>query len=114
MLTGTTGIVSNAEDFEFVVTVTDTDTGDLIDLSTVTEIELSIKDQQTGCVVVALTKSGGGIVVTDTGVFTASVTEAQASNLCAKTYKITGRYTNAGKTRTFLAGSLPVVDGAVD
>lgn len=111
MYQGSLPATSNREDFEAIFQLVDEDTGDLIDLSSAT-IEFDISES--GCKpLITATTDNGKITLVETTTFRVAIPRAEMANLCAGQYDIGATVENAGETRSFLIGALPVLDGRV-
>lgn len=111
MYQGSLPATSNREDFEAIFQLVDEDTGDLIDLSAAT-IEFDISEP--GCrPLITATTDNGKITLVETTTFRVAIPRAEMANLCAGQYDVGATVENAGETRSFLIGALPVLDGRV-
>lgn len=113
MYTGTLDPVSNRATWIVNYEITDVETGDLIDLSGVDEITIEIRDPKTQSAILTGTKTGGDIVISDTGVFTWTFSATDMRTLCAKTYEVGCTLTDNSETVQLMIGTLPVYDGVV-
>lgn len=113
MFTGTLEPVSNRATWIANYELTDAETGDLIDLSGVDEITIDIRDPHTRTQMLSATKTGGEIVISDTGVFTWTFSVTQMRTLDPKTYEVGCTLTDNSETVQLLIGMLPVYDGVV-
>ena len=111
MFTGTLAPVSNADDWIDSVEVTDEETGDLIDISGATEIEINVRDQATRANRLAGSLTGGEITRPETGVFAWSFTAAEMGALCAGTYEVVIRIEIDAISTALVLGTLPVLNG---
>jgi ribosomal protein L30E len=108
MFIGALDPVSNKATWTVQYELSDAETGDLIDLSDVDTITVSIRDPQTKTQLLSTT----GTVV-DTGVFSWTFTATQMGTLCAKAYEVGCTLTKDSETLQLLIGQLPVLDGIV-
>lgn len=99
--------VTNREDWTQPFEVLDEDTGDAIELSA-DDIVVQIKDRRS-----MTTRLTAGISIVDTGVFEASFTEEQLSQICPETHWIGGTVTLEGETVQLFHGTIPILDGVV-
>src|SRR5262245_24065408 len=113
MLTGTLNPVSNQatwiEDFQLL----DIETGDLIDISTATEIKIVVRDPVSKSSVLTLKLSSGEVVVVSIGVFEWRAEASQMRTLTARTYELGCIIDQDGDTVQLIIGTLPVLDGIV-
>jgi len=113
---GTFATISNREDWNFTVELTEAETGDVVDL---TGVAVDIALRAAGDTTALLTgdiDDGHVSIVGDPidGIFTVTFTETEVSVLCAKTYEVGIRLTNpAGDMSQLFIGTLPVLDGIV-
>lgn len=113
MITGALDPVSNKATWIVNYELTDAETDELIDLSGVDEITIAIRDPKTNSSVLTASKTGGDVVVSDTGVFTWTFTATEMRTLQAKTYEVGCTLTEGSETIQLLIGTLPVYDGVV-
>ena len=108
MIIGALNPVSNKATWVAQFELTDAGADELIDLSDVDTITVSIRDPQTKNQM--LTTTG---TVIDTGVFGWTFSATQMGTLCAKTYEVGCTLTKDDETLQILIGHLPVLDGIV-
>lgn len=113
MLTGALDPVSNRATWIVNYELTDAETGDLIDLSGVDQITICIRDPKTSDAILTGTKTGGDIVISDTGVFTWTFSATQMRKLDAQIYEVGCTITDDNQTVQLIIGMLPVFDGIV-
>lgn len=111
MYQGSLPATSNREDFEAIFQLVDEDTGDLIDLTSAT-IEFDISEPGCTPLITATTDNGKITLVEDT-TFRVAIARSEMACLCAGQYDVGATVENAGETRSFLIGALPVLDGRV-
>jgi hypothetical protein len=105
--------VSNHEDWDETITLFDPDTGEVLDLSTVTALELIVwdPDSRTNMITLAL---GSGLTIPSAanGVIELHVAEGTMNTLQAKNYAFRLGMTIGGAVKDIiLPGILPVEDG---
>lgn len=113
MLTGPLTPVSNRETWTGSYEVSDAETGDLIDLSTATEITIEVRAPTTGSPEFTLSLTGGDITIAALGVFEWRAEASAMRSLCAKTYEIGCTIEIGDDTVQLIVGRLPVIDGIV-
>lgn len=111
MYQGSLPATSNREDFEAIYQLVDEDTGDPIDLTAAT-IEFDISEPGCRPLITATTENGKITLVEDT-TFRVAIPRSEMANLCAGQYDVGATIENAGETRSFIIGALPVLDGRV-
>lgn len=111
MFTGTLDPVSNKADWIETFEVFDDETGDPVDLSTATEIEVEIKTRGKDYVHQSASLTGGTVEHVETGVIQWTFTDSQMATLCAGTYDAKVRITKDDIVTQLVIGSLPVLDG---
>jgi hypothetical protein len=121
MLTGTLSPVSNQADWIECFGIDDAETGEPIDLSEASEIEIEICEQHCGHgrdygtstrrALQSATLSDETITLPETGIFEWSFTAAQMQTLCAGTYDVRLRITKDDIVTQLLIGTLPVLAG---
>lgn len=111
MYQGSLPATSNREDFEAIFQLVDEDTGDLIDLTSAS-IEFDISEPGCRPLITATTDNGKITLVEDT-TFRVAIPRSEMANLCAGQYDVGAMIENAGETRSFIIGALPVLDGRV-
>jgi len=111
MYQGSLPATSNREDFEAIFQLVDEDTGDPIDLTAAT-IEFDISEPGCRPLITATTDNGKITLVEDT-TFRVFIARDEMACLCAGQYDVGATVENEGETRSFLIGSLPVLDGRV-
>lgn len=111
MYRGQVAEVSNREDVELFYQLMDEDTDELIDLSTVTAIVASVRDNE--CERINLSLETGEITLVETDTMRVFISETSMAGLCPGTYQIGITVTNAGFTPQLIAGSMAVVNGIV-
>lgn len=111
MYQGTLEPTSNREDFERLFQLVDEDTGDLIDL---TSASIVFDISEPGCSprIIATTENGKITLVEDS-VFRVFIARSEMACLCNGQYDVGSTIENAGETKSFIIGSLPVLDGRV-
>jgi hypothetical protein len=105
--------VSNQEDWDETFTLSDPDTGDVQDLSTVTALELVLWDPDTRASMLTLSL-GSGLTIpsAENGVIELHVAEATMTGFTAKNYAFRlGMTINGAVKDIILPGILPVEDG---
>jgi hypothetical protein len=111
MYQGSLPATSNREDFEAIFQLVDEDTGDLIDLTSAS-IEFDISEP--GCTPrLTATTDNGKITLVETTTFRVAFSRSEMSCLCAGQYDVGSTVENGGTTRSFIIGTLPVLDGRV-
>lgn len=111
MYQGSLPATSNREDFEAIFQLVDDDTGDLIDLTSAT-IQFDISEP--GCHPrITATTNNGKITLVENTTFRVAITRDEMASLCAGQYDVGSTVENAGETRSFIIGTLPVLDGRV-
>lgn len=113
MLTATLSPVSNRADWIDAYGLYDIDTEDPIDVSSATEITVSIRDASSQAIILTATLSDGSVDHIEDGVFQWSFSASSMRNLCAKTYEVGCTIEIDDQTIQLLIGQLPVVDGIV-
>lgn len=113
MYAGTLDPVSNRQTWVVNYELTDAETDELIDLSGVDEITVCIRDPQSQSAILTATKTGGEIVISDTGVFTWTFSATDMRTLDPKTYEVGCTLEDNDETIQLLIGMLPVYDGIV-
>lgn len=93
--------------------LTDSESGDAIDITDAEEITVSIRDPKSKCILLTGTLTGGEISLVDDGTFEITFDEDTMGALVAKTYEIGCTIKINGDTTQLLVGKLPVVDGIV-
>lgn len=111
MYQGSLPATSNREDFEAIFQLVDEDTGDLISLTSAS-IEFDISEPGCRPIITATTNNGKITLVEDT-TFRVAIARSEMESLCAGLYDVGATVENEGETRSFLIGSLPVLDGRV-
>lgn len=111
MYQGSLPATSNREDFEAIFQLVDEDTGDLINLTSAS-IEFDISEPGCRPIITATTDNGKITLVEDT-TFRVAIARSEMASLCAGLYDVGATVENAGETRSFLIGALPVLDGRV-
>ena len=111
MYQGSLPATSNREDFEAIFQLVDEDTGDLINLTSAS-IEFDISDPGCRPIITATTDNGKITLVEDT-TFRVAIARSEMASLCAGQYDVGATVENAGETRSFRIGALPVLDGRV-
>ena len=102
---------SNREDFERLFQIVDDDTGDLVDL---TSASLVFDISEPGCSPrIIATTDNGKITLVEDSVFRVFIARSEMTGLCAGQYDVGATVENAGETKSFIIGSLPVLDGRV-
>lgn len=116
MFFGALDPVSNKATWSENLELLDSETGDPIDLSAVTEITLEVRDMESHSAVLTGTYTGGEVIIvgasTD-GVFQWEFSVAQMRALQAKTYDVGCTIEQDGDTVQLIIGHLPVLDGVV-
>jgi hypothetical protein len=103
---------SNRADWVFTGQITDANTGDLLDLSSLSFV-FSICDQD-NCPRLTASTANGKFTVLGLGIFRWQFTKAEMSTLCAGTYPTGFTMSNSDpQTVQLSTGSLPIVDGDV-
>lgn len=113
MFTGTLPPVSNRATWTDDYELRDIETGDLIDLSTATEITIEARALSSASPELTLSLTGGDITIVGTGVFEWRAEASAMRNLCAKTYEIGCTIEIGDDTAQLIIGRLPVLDGIV-
>lgn len=114
MITGALPAVSNRETLNLQIEIFDDDAGELIDLSTATEITIAIAPRGTSrAPILTATLTGGGVTNAQTGTLDCVFSVDQMRTLCAGTYDIGGTLVKDGETSQFMIGALPILDGIV-
>ena len=113
MFNGSLDPVSNKATWIVNYELSDADTGDLIDLSSVDEITVEVRDAVSKASLLTASKTGGDVVISDTGVFTWTFTATQMRTLGAKTYEVGCTIEDNDEVAQLLIGTLPVHDGIV-
>ena len=90
----------------------DVDAGDLIDLSSATEIYFEIKDATTKCVLVEATIANGKIETVDSNSFRVNLTPSDLGNICAGQYLANISYTVDGVKRDPVIATITILEGA--
>ena len=104
--------VSNKATWMALYELRDDETDELIDLSSVNEITIEVRDKS--CVtVLSATLTGGSIEHVDTGIFKWTFSKDQMSALTAKTYEVGCILEGEGESLQLIIGTLPVLDGVV-
>lgn len=111
MYVGSLPEASNREDYEYLAQIVDSDTGDLINLTSAT-IVAQISDQS-GCQKILLGTASGEITLPDVGTFRILIPRASMTCLCAGQYHVGITVKNSDLTTSFIIGTLPVLDGNV-
>lgn len=75
-------------------------------------VTLSLRDRESGCVVVTGSLASGALVVTGDGLITYTFAPSIMSGLCAKAYDCGGLYTDTtGVVTQFFLGGINVYEG---
>lgn len=112
MKTGSLDTVSSSATWREQFEVTDSETGDPIDLETdVDEITVKFRDQASRSEVMSASLTGGAITVIDTGVFEVAFTADQMGGLDPKTYEVGALVEIDGDTEQIFLGYLSIVRG---
>lgn len=114
MITGSLGVVSNREDWDFEITVIDKDTSEAIDISAATEIVISVRRQGDGSPEITSTIGDGVTLSATTGVFDWHVDESTVHTLIAGTYDVGMRSDIASAKKSIFVGTIAVLDGVVE
>lgn len=96
--------------------LTDSETGDGVDLTSVTEIVVEIVDPDTGASALSATKTGGGVVVVGSatdGVFQWRFESTSMRALEAKQYEVGCTISQDGDDVQLIIGTLSILDGVV-
>ena len=113
MYIGNLSPASNRATWSESYELTDSETGDLINLSNVDEITLEVRDPSSKSVVLSLTKTASEITIVDTGVFQWRAEASDMRGLSAKTYEVGCVIEQDDDEVQLLIGYLPVLDGIV-
>lgn len=122
--------VTNRETFDPVIALYDDETGEPLDLSTITTIQVEVRcagqgaghfatptvpwyDDGPGATPILSASLGNGVTVLDIGIFQIAFTETQMRTLRAGTYVIGCTVSDGTVTRQLFIGRLPVLDGGV-
>jgi hypothetical protein len=108
MITGTLTSVSRLETFELIIELIDDETDELIDVSDVEAISVSILERCGYCSALLTATLGNGIETTQTGIITVTFTVDQMRTLRAGTYQVFGTLTKDGETAQIINATLPV------
>lgn len=92
--------------------VVDDETGQLVDLTSIS-ITFEVRDPLDGTTVLSATTENGKITVIDTGTFQHNFTRDDMAKLCARSYEVGCTLADADDTVQFIIGTLPVLDGVV-
>ena len=111
MFTGNIAPISNRADWIDAFQVLDVETGEAIDISDATEIEVVIRKQISKDDLLSVTMTGGGIVLVETGAFQWTFPASQLRDLCAETYECVARIVKDGIASTLMIAALPVIEG---
>lgn len=111
MYVGSLPDASNREDYEYLAQIVDSDTGDLINLTSAT-IVAQISDQN-GCQKILLGTASGEITLPESDTFRIFIPRSSMTALCAGQYRFGLTVKNANRTTSFIIGTLPVLDGNV-
>lgn len=111
MFTGSLAPVSNADDWIDSFELTDAETGDLIDISTATEIEINVRDRKSRTNRLSGSLTGGEITRPQTGIFQWSFDADEMATLCTGTYEVVMRIEIDAISTALVIGTLPVVNG---
>lgn len=113
MYIGALDPVSNKATWIVLYELKDDETDELIDLSSVDEITVQVRDSRKSMILSA-TLSGGSVEIVDTGVFKWTFTASQMSTLAAsRTYEVGCTIKKEEETVQLLIGTLPVINGVV-
>lgn len=113
MFTGTLDPVSNKATWVCLYELVDADTDEAIDLSDVDEITIQIRERGATSHELEVTKTGGDITITDTGVFRWVFSADDMGSLDAGTYEIGCTLEQDDEVIQLIIGYLPVMDGIV-
>src|SRR5262245_158477 len=113
MYQGTLAPASNQATWAESAELTDAEDGDPIDLSSATEIAVTVRDPQSRTSVLTLTMTGGQITIPAVGVFSWRVDSGQMGALVAKTYEVGCVISDTDGDVQLFIGYLPVLDGIV-
>lgn len=112
MFTGTLQPIDNQSDWIDTASITDADTGALIDLTDMTEFVAIIRDlEKPRCERATAKLTTGGVVVTEPGIVQWTFSEDTMNAICAGTYQFVARITKDATVTDLLICSLTVVDG---
>lgn len=111
MFTGNISPISNRADWIDAFQLLDTETGDAIDISDATEIEVIIRKQISKDELLSVSLAGGGIEHIETGVFQWTFSASQLRDLCAETYEVVARIVKDEIASTLMVAALPVIEG---
>lgn len=114
MYTGSLQAVSNREDWQFSIVLTNPDSDDLVDLTGAT-ITVAVRLIENKSIALNGTNTDGHITVTGPGAANVLFGRAEMAGLAPSSYDvgITLRLAT-GLTYQLFSGTLPVVDGVVD
>lgn len=113
MFTGTLDPVSNKATWVCFYELTDADTDEAIDLSSVDEITVQVREPGSGSSRLTATKTGGDVTIPDTGVFRWVFSATDMGGLDPKTYEIGVTLEQDDEVVQLMIGYLPVLDGIV-
>lgn len=114
MITGNFAGISNLATWTDTLEFVDDTTGDpwFTTLNPPSEVTLSLRDRDSGCVVVTGSLTSGNLVVTGDGLITYTFAPSVMNGLCAKAYDCGGLYTGTnGQVAQFFLGGINVYEG---
>lgn len=113
MFVGSLDPVSNRATWTVQYELTDADTDEAVDISSVDEIKVYVRDPATKSLVLSATKTGGAVTIVDDGTFQWTFSASSMGALAPKTYEVGCTLTDNSDTVQLLIGLLPVLDGIV-
>jgi hypothetical protein len=112
MFSGSLAPVTNADDWIDSFELTDAETGDLIDISGATEIEINVRERKSLANVLSGSLTGGEITRPETGVFQVAFSADDMGALDAGTYDVIVRIViDSISTPLIAKGSIEVMNG---
>lgn len=112
MYVGALSPVSNRASWNFECDVVDDQTGELVDISTIS-IVVEVRYPECCRTVLSATTANGKVTNPSTGKFIAAFTRDEMAALCPRTYEIGATLADADDTAQFIIGTVPVLDGVV-
>ena len=110
MYVGSLPQVSNREDWMQAITLTDADTGELIDISGC-DITLTVRDFKNKCTVLTGSIDNGEITLPEDGTFMWTFLASAMSGLCQAQYEIGVRIAQDDRTAQLIIATVDVFEG---
>lgn len=110
MYIGSLSPVSNREDWQEAITLTDEDSGELIDISACS-ITMTVRDVKNKCVVLKGSTDHGEITLPEAGTFMWSFLATAMGALCQAEYEVGVRISQDDRTAQLIIGTVNVMEG---